>query len=235
MTLGESFLPMWPDPASAGYVAARMRLVEAEKALIEHVERVAAARRALPPGALVADYTLTEVLVGPDADGAAPQRRLSELFGEHRTLLIYHLMFHPDAEQACPMCSMWVDGFDAVTGHLAQHTGFAVVAKAAPGKLREWARRRGWANVRLLSSNGTSFNADLRAETPTGDQRPMITVFVRDGDAVRHSYSQPASFPDGSERGIDLLSPVWNLLDLLPQGRGDWYASSGYATRAASR
>ena len=72
------------------------------------------------------------------------------------------------------------------------------------------------------------FNADLRAEHPNGDQRPMVSVLVRDGDGVRHFYSQPANFVDGTERGIDLLSPVWNVLDLLPRGRGDWYAANTY-------
>jgi predicted dithiol-disulfide oxidoreductase (DUF899 family) len=230
MTQVENFLPFWPAAADADYIAARLRLADAEKSLSEQIERVAAARRALPPGAVVEDYSLREVPVGPDA-GAASERRLSELFGGHRTVLIYHLMFHPDAEQACPMCSMWVDGFDGVAAHVAQRTAFAVVAKAAPDKLRAWAQHRGWANVRLLSSHGTSFNTDLRAELPNGDQRPMISVFVRDGDAIRHFYSQPASFADGSERGIDLLTPVWNLLDLLPEGRGDWYAGNDYAGR----
>lgn len=223
MTQVENFVPLWPDNAGPAYAEARMRLSEAEKALSEQTERVAAARRALPLGAVVADYPLVEVSprTGP--------RRLSEVFGAHRTLLLYHLMFAPGADQACPMCSMWVDGFNAVTRHLEQHTAFAVVAKAEPDRLLAWGRRRGWAATRLLSSHGTSFNADLKAETPAGDQRPVISVLVRDGDDIRHFYSQAASFPDGSERGIDPLSPVWNLLDLLPQGRGDWYAGNDYA------
>jgi predicted dithiol-disulfide oxidoreductase (DUF899 family) len=212
---------MWPIGSDPAYISARIRLGVAERRLSEETERVAALRRALPPGPLLPDYRLR--------DDAGTPVRLAELFGTHRTLVVYHLMFHPDADEACPMCSMWVDGFQGVAAHLQQRTAFVVVAKAPPDKLRRWAHRRGWTALRLLSSHGTSFNADMHAEMPDGAQRPMISVLVRDGERVRHFYSQPANYLDGAERGIDPLSPVWNVLDLLPQGRGDWYAGNDYA------
>lgn len=212
--------PMWPVGAGDAYIRARIRLGEAERRLSAETEKVAALRRELPPGPVLADYRLH--------DGSGRAVPLAELFGAGRTLVVYHLMFHPDAEQACPMCSMWVDGFQGVAPHLLQRTAFVVVAKAPPGKLFPWARQRGWTGLPVLSSHGTSFNADLRAENPDGAQRPMISVLVRDGDQVRHFYSEPANFLDGSERGIDPLSPVWNVLDLLPQGREQWYASNHY-------
>ncbi|WP_067499238.1 DUF899 family protein [Actinoplanes sp. TFC3] len=224
-----AFLPMWPQDASDEYIRARMELAAAGRRLRDEIENVAAARRALPPGALVEDYRFTE------GDPERPAR-LSQLFGDHDTLVIYHLMFHPEADAACPMCSMWVDGFHGVGHHLAQHTGFAVVAKAPLAKLRDWAAKRGWDGLRLLSSHGTTFNADLHAEYPNGDQRPMISVFTRDPGtaAIRHFHSLPANFTDGSQRAIDLLSPVWNVLDLLPGGRGEWYADNSYAGRSRS-
>ena len=40
------------------------------------------------------------------------QIAFARLFDGHETLMVYHLMFHPDAAEACPMCSMWVDGFN---------------------------------------------------------------------------------------------------------------------------
>ena len=88
-----------------------------------------------------------------------------------------------------------------------------------------------------------SLNAGVRIEiilgsgcpgpSSRGRDRPSEglddTVLVRDGERVRHFYSQPANFLDGAERGIDPYSPVWNVLDLLPHGRGDWYAGNDYA------
>ncbi|ONI76336.1 hypothetical protein ALI144C_37405 [Actinosynnema sp. ALI-1.44] len=231
MTDVENVPPMWPAGASDEYIAARIELARAERVLRDQIEQVAAARRAMPPGMVLADYRLTE---GPvDLGLAEPVRQtaLAELFGTHDTLFVYHLMFHPDDDAACPMCSMWVDGFHGVSRHLAQNTAFAVVGKAPLPKLREWARRRGWDGLRILSAHGTSFNADLNAEQPDGSQRPMASVFVRDGEQVRHFYTLPANFIDDAQRGIDQLSPVWNVLDLLPSGRGEWYAENDYAGR----
>jgi predicted dithiol-disulfide oxidoreductase (DUF899 family) len=58
-------------------------------------------------------------------------------------------------------------------------------------------------------------------------------VFAREGERVRHVLTEGADFPDRSGRGIDLLSPVWNVLDLLPAGRGEWTPDNTYpgATR----
>jgi predicted dithiol-disulfide oxidoreductase (DUF899 family) len=224
--------PMWPDGASEEYVAARVELAKTERELRDRIEDVAAARRRMPPGLVLRDYEFAE---GPaDLGLREPVRRtrLRELFDDRDTLVVYHLMFHPDADEACSMCSMWVDGFQGVAHHLRQHTAFAVIGKAPLPKLRDWALHRGWDGLRVLSAHGTTFNADLNAERADGDQRPMISVFTADGAAVRHFYSLPANFLDDAQRGIDLLSPVWNVLDLLPSGRGEWYAENAYAGRA---
>lgn len=221
--------PMWPVGATQEYINARIALAKTERALRDRVEEVAAARRAMPAGPTVGDYALTEGPSDLSADGLVRTTTLSELFGEHNTLFIYHLMFHPDDEEACPMCSMWVDGFAGVAKHLRQHTAVAVIAKAPLPKLLGWARRRGWTGFALLSSHGTTFNADMHAENPDGAQRPMASVLVKDDDGqIRHFYTLPANFIDGAQRGIDLLSPVWNVLDLLPGGRGEWYAGNSY-------
>jgi predicted dithiol-disulfide oxidoreductase (DUF899 family) len=60
------------------------------------------------------------------------------------------------------------------------------------------------------------------------EQDSTISVFTRDRDGnLRHAYSaHPWMAEDVKERGIDLLTPVYNVLDLTPQGRGDWYASA---------
>lgn len=219
---------MWPVGASEEYVSARMELAKAERILRDQVEEVAAARRRMPKGAILEEYLLAEGPADLAADEPVRMTPLRDLLGGHDTLFVYHLMFHPDDDEACPMCSMWVDGFNGVARHLAQHTAVAVVAKAPLPKLRAWARRRGWDQLRILSSHDTTFNADMHAETPSGGQRPMASVLVREGERVRHFYTLPANFLDGAERGIDPLSPVWNVLDLLPAGRGEWYAGNSY-------
>lgn len=203
---------LWPAGASPGYREARLALVEAEAALRDQVERVAAMRRALPPGAPLPPYEFTE--------NGGPVR-LDELFGAHDQLVIYHLMLHPDDAAACAACSMFVDGLDGVERHVAQHTAFAVMAPAPLPVMQAWARTRGWRRVRLVSAAGSGFLDDLGVRGSAGGLFPAFSVHVRVGSEVRHVLTLPADFPDGSARGMDLLSPMWNLLDLLPSGRGD--------------
>ncbi|MGI5238465.1 DUF899 family protein [Dactylosporangium sp. CA-139066] len=223
---------LWPAGAGEEYRKARSALLDAERALRDRVEEVAAARRALPPGAVLPAYTFEEGPADLGLDEPVTTPALADLFGGHDTLVVYHLMYAPQDDGACPMCSMWVDGFQGVHHHLARHTGFAVVAKAPLPKLREWGRRRGWDGLRLLSSHRSDFNRDLHAEDDEG-QRPGLSVFRRQDGTVRHWYTMHADFsPEERERGIDSYSPVWSVLDLLPQGRGDWYAGNDYAGRS---
>jgi predicted dithiol-disulfide oxidoreductase (DUF899 family) len=118
--------------------------------------------------------------------------------------------------------------------HLAQNVDFAIAAAADPPALRAHARNRGWRNLRLLSCGDSSFKSDLGSEDDQGNQDSAISVFSRDDQGIlRHFYTaHPRMADDIDQRGIDLLSPVWNLLDLTPQGRGDWYAELSYPARS---
>ncbi len=157
--------------------------------------------------------------------------RLSELFtAPDRALVVYHLMYGKAQTEPCPMCTQWVDGFNGVARHLAQNVDFVVVAAADPEPLRAFARDRGWDRPRLLSCGDNTFKYDLLSEEADGVQDSMVSVFVRDADGnVRHTYSmRPWFSSEIRERGIDLLCATWHVLDLTPQGRGDWYSSLDY-------
>lgn len=217
---------------SAEYLQAREDLRQAEIELMRHRERVAELRRRLPPGPVVDDYVFEEGPADLDAgDTPARKVRLSELFtAPDRDLVIYHLMFGKQQTQPCPMCTMWIDGLNGVAQHLAQNVDFAVVAAADLPALRQHARNRRWTNVRLLSAGSGTFKYDLASEDDEGNQDSTVSVFTRDDSgAVRHVYStHPRMAEDIDQRGIDLLSPVWHVLDLTPKGRGDWFASLDY-------
>jgi predicted dithiol-disulfide oxidoreductase (DUF899 family) len=217
----------WPAGASPRYVAARQRLLEAERDLLDRVKRVAELRQALPPGAAMPPYTFAEGPPDLTRDHPVAATTLAELVGD-RGLFVYHMMFASDWDHGCPSCSMWVDGLHGVAHHLAQVTNLAVIAKAPLPKLRAWARRRGWSGLRLLSSHGTSFNADVGAEDADGGQWPRASVFVRRDGVVYHHYSTAML-----DNGLDLLTPVWHVQDLLPQGRGDWEPSNTCAGPAS--
>jgi len=220
---------------SPEYLAKREELRLAEIELLNTRERVAALRRELPEGATIQDY---EFLEGPTSldDGDAPTKkvRLSELFtAADRSLVIYHFMYGKKQTTACPMCTAWIDGFNGIAHHLAQNVDLAIVAAADLPTLRAHARNRGWNKLRLLSAGGSTFKYDLGSEDAAGGQDSTISVFTRDSDGtLRHFYSgHPWLAEDVKERGIDELNPIWNVMDLTPQGRGKFYTSLDYGTR----
>jgi len=125
---------------------------------------------------------------------------------------------------------MWIDGYNAASRHVTQNADFDVLAAADPAALQAHADARGWSNLRLLSAGDSTFKYDLGSENPDGEQIEWVSVFVRGPDgSIRHVFSKGAEMADDRrERGIDLLSPVWHLLDLTPNGRGNWYPTLHY-------
>jgi len=220
---------------SSEYLSKREELRLAEIDEMRQRERVAALRRQLPEGAVIQDYVFEEGPASLDA-GDTPTRkvRLSELFtGPDRSLVIYHLMFGKKQTKPCPMCTLIVDGWNGVAHHLAQNVDVAIVAAAGPTELRAHARSREWNRLRLLSCGSNTFKYDLNSEDREGNQDSTVSVFTRDKDgALRHFYTaHPRLSDDIKERGLDLLCPVYNILDLTPQGRGEWYADLAYGTK----
>jgi len=217
---------------SEAYLASREELRLAEIESMRQLERVADLRRRLPEGAIVEDYEFTEGPADLDAgDEPAKTVRLSELFtGPGRALVIYQLMFGKKQTSPCPMCTMWIDGYNGVARYIAQNVDFAIAAAADVPALRSHGRTRGWKNLRLLSCGNSTFKSDMASEDAEGNQDSTISVFTRDSNGtLRHFYSaHPWLAEDVNERGIDRLTPVYNMLDLTPQGRDDWYAELSY-------
>jgi len=235
---------------SAEYRAARNRLLEQEIELRRAMEAVAAARRRLPPGGLVPeDY----VFQGRGADGKPTDVRLSELFAPGKdSLVIYSMMFPRDpgddrrgpeggrtallplAEGPCPSCTALLDQLDGAAGHVSQRINLAVVGKAPLLRILTFAEERGWRRLRLLSSAGTTYNRDYFGETAAGHQRPMLNVFRRDGETIRHFWGSELLYaptdPGQDPRHAGTIEPLWNLYDLTPAGRGtDWDEQLSYS------
>lgn len=215
---------------SPEYRAARERLLEAEVALREQIEEVARLRRALPQGgAIPEDYVFEEW-----ADGKLREVRLSELFKPgDRTLFVYSFMYSPDMDGPCPMCTAFLDGIEGQVRHLERRISTAVVARHDPRELARYAGERGWRNLRLLSSAKNSYNTDYIGEVD-GRQMTAANIFERDGDGgeIRHFWnSEMALAPmiEGGElRHVDLAWPLWNILDMSREGRGNWHPSVSY-------
>jgi predicted dithiol-disulfide oxidoreductase (DUF899 family) len=234
---------------SAEYRAARNRLLEQEIELRRAMEAVAAARRRLPRGGIVPqDY----VFHGQGPDGGRAEVRLSELFAPGKdSLMIYSMMFPRDpgderpgpqdgqtallplAEGPCPSCTAFLDQLDGAAEHAAQRVNLVVAGKAPIGRILTFAGERGWRRLRLLSSAGTTYNRDYLAETAVGEQQPMLNVFHRDGDTIRHFWGSELFYapwdPGQDPRHVGTIEPLWNLFDLTPEGRGsDWDEQLSY-------
>jgi len=206
---------------SEEYRERRDALLREELDLRARVEALAERRRALPAGGRVPeDYELHEAT----ADGVRAVR-LSELFEGHSTLLVYNYMYGPDMKEPCSMCTPFLDGMDGQAVHIAQRVGLAVVAKSPPERLREWVARRGWRHLRLLSWQGTGYGRDYHAEIDDGSQITSMNVFAKNDDGIHHTWSSEIIWVPVEKhdpRHIDLMWPLWNALDLTPEGRGDW-------------
>ncbi len=210
------------------YRRARNKLLQAEVKLRRQIESVAKQRRALPLGGTVTDDYVFKATAPGDGDIRAT--RLSELFAPgKRTLFLYNFMFPEriDSMTPCPSCTSIIDAVDGASKHVVQRINFAVVAKAPIEMFRQHARNRGWRHTVLLSSDGNTFNRDYGAEDETGQQWPLAHVFTRRGRKIHHFWSselwwtQPE--PGQDARHVDLMWPLWSILDLTPEGRGkDW-------------
>jgi predicted dithiol-disulfide oxidoreductase (DUF899 family) len=220
---------------SKRYRSARNALLRAEAKLRKHVEDVAALRRRLPLGGEIAqDYVFDEGGADLADTQIVRQVRLSELFQPGRdTLVLYNFMYGPKMDHACPMCTSFLDALDGEARHLTQRVSLAVVARSPIQRIREHARSRGWRDFRLLSSAANTYNHDYHGENGEGGQLPTLNVFTRRKGKIFHFYSTELLFAK-TERGqnsrhIDLVWPLWNVLDLTPEGRGkDWFPALQY-------
>ena len=205
--------------ATPEYRQAREKLYAAERELLDDIERVAQLRRALPQGPEIPDYAF---------EGVAGTVRLSELFKPNREpyLVMYHIMYWADDDAFCPMCSGWIDALDGVAPHVAQRINFVAASQAPWKRLQEWAQRRGWDHIALLSDVGTDLADAVGARDTDNNPDSTVAVFSKEGNTLRHVYTMHPN--DGRERGIDLLNPLWHVFDLTPAGRDDFYLRNDY-------
>lgn len=210
---------------SPEYRQARNELLSNEIELRRHIERVAALRRALPPGGEIPeDYAFES------SNGAIC---LSQLFGDKDTLVIYSMMFGPERERACPMCTAMLTSWEGTARNLRERVALAVTARSSIERLLDFKKERGWQNLQIYSDiKGDYTHAYVSADD--GDV-PGLTVFNRVNGTVRHSWSGEMSSemadPGQDPRGAPDLDPLWTVLDLTPSGRGAvWYPKLEYAS-----
>lgn len=222
----ESGLNHPPVVTRAEWLVARKELLAREKELTRQRDKLTAEVRRLPMVKIEKEYLF---------DGPAGRTNLLDLFGKHPQLIVYHFMFDPSWEAGCPSCSMFADNFSGAILHLpARNTAFACVSLAPLTKIEAFKKRMGW-TFPWYSSFDTSFNRDFQVtvDTITSDEYnyikaadlkkagkiwiekgelPGLSVFLRKGEGIFHSYST-------YQRGLDIFLNTYNYLDVTPLGR----------------
>jgi predicted dithiol-disulfide oxidoreductase (DUF899 family) len=210
---------------SAAYRAARNALLAEEIELRRHIERVAAQRRDLPPGGAVdGDYRFQ------GEDGSTTD--LAGLFGDKATLIAYSYMFGPERERPCPMCTNLLDAWEGNAADIGQRASLVVIARSPIEKLKAWKAERGWRALRLYSDLNEAYTRDYHGLLPDGSEVPAQNIFTRRDGSIRHFWSGEMTTADPGQdpRGAPDPAPLWAVLDMTPEGRGDdWYPKLDYA------
>jgi predicted dithiol-disulfide oxidoreductase (DUF899 family) len=200
------------------YRAARNQLLQAEVELREKTEAVAVLRRAMPLGGEIPEDYVFHNLENMSI-------KLSELFGDHDTLLIYSYMLGPEMTEPCSMCTSILDGLESSLPSIIDKCGFAAVISGSVEQANDIYQRKGWKNLPLLSAQSNTYNKDYLGEIEDGSQIPMMNVFTRKDGKILHFWGSELVFEPSKNdpRHMDLLWPLWNTLDLTPEGRGKQY------------
>ena len=205
------------------WLAARIALLQKEKAFNAQVEEMSRLQRELPWERVEKEYLFDT----PDG-----RQSLGELFDGRSQLVVYHFMFHPEDKAGCPHCSLRADGFAGIIPHLAHRDVTMVVVSRGPlDKLQEYRRRMGW-TFKWVSSGGSEFNYDYgvsftpeemgakrvfynyKWQEPKAREREGHSIFYRADGAIYHTYSC-------YDRGNDKLNVHYHYLDLVPKGRDE--------------
>jgi predicted dithiol-disulfide oxidoreductase (DUF899 family) len=188
------------------WLAARAELLIKEKEATRARDRLNAERRRLPMVRLDKAY----VFEGPDGSAS-----LLDLFDGRRQLIVYHFMFDPSWDDGCRSCTNLVDNMPFRLARIqAEDTSLVLVSRAPLAKLEAYKARMHW-TIPWFSSYGSDFNYDFGVTNDEGET-PGLSVFLRLGEQVLHSYSTTG-------RGVDILLGTYNYLDLTPLGRQeDW-------------
>jgi predicted dithiol-disulfide oxidoreductase (DUF899 family) len=242
----EAYMPIAFPNESHEYRKARDALLQQEVELVQQLEAVTAQRQSLPPGGEIPeDYAFDRI-----GDGAAATVRMSELFGDSDTLMLYNPMFPrmcgdarpiptrgvfaelPADRAPCPSCTALVDMWDGMVAQLDGLGGkLAIVTKTPIEHAAAFARERGWQHIEVLSAANCTFRSDYGADNAEGTPSPLLTVFKRwpDGTIRLHWAGEHilARFEQGDPsqhpEPHPVAEPLWSLYDVATSpGYAQW-------------
>lgn len=203
MSTTENALPSVVDAATWQKELAALRV--REKAATRELDAIAAQRRQLPMVEMP-DYVL---------EGEDGPVRLAEIFGDHPQLIVYNHMWFEDAEWQCSGCTGFTTQFTRLMGLEKFDARFVIVTQGPIDEALAYKRKVG-NEMTWYSTANSSFGGDVGAPPNAGF---AVNVFLRDGDKVYRTWHT-----DG--RGVERLSYLFGLVDLLPYGRQEEWQDS---------
>lgn len=202
----------------------RTALLAEEKDLTRRHDAIASKIRDLPWVKIEQDY---------EFDSPTGKKSLTDLFGSHSQLIVYHFMFDPTWSQGCKSCSFIADHYNGIVVHLAHRDiSFVTVSKAPIDKIERFRARMGW-TFEWVSSGNTDFGRDFGVSFTDQElsdnatvynfnrkpypirELPGLSVFCKDGrGGIYHTYSTYA-------RGLDHFVTAYQYMDVTPKGRDE--------------
>ena len=197
--------------------AANERIIAKEKEATRASDALAAERRRQP---------MMRVEEAYEFDGPDGKATLLDLFEGRRQLFVYNFMFGPNQEVGCDGCSMVVDQLTDIRHLHARDTSFALASRAPLGKLLRYRERMGWDDLPWYSWGAGTYGIDLGLSPPepqpgTYQDGEMfgLNAFLRDGDEIFRTYFT-------TNRGLEVIGPVWSYLDRSALGRQETWEES---------
>ena len=224
-TLAKQAKTPFPGESDA-YRTAREALLVEEIEFRRQMTRLAAQRRALPPGpVIVKNYRFR------DANGA--ELGLVDLFGSRDTLVTYFWMYGPQRERPCPMCTNWLGAVNGNAADIMQRVALKILGRSRVERQLAFAVERGWRHLDFVQTIGDDYANDLGLINKDGSENPALVVFKRDGDKVRLFWAaemtKEMADPGQDPRVAPDIASLWSILDLTPGGRGtNWYPKLNY-------
>jgi len=136
-------------------------------------------------------------------------RTLLDLFDGRDQLVVYQFM-DAGPGKFCPGCTHFANSVTDLANLADCGVSWVIVSNMPLAQIGSYKAKMGW-TMPFVSSHGTAFARDTGA-----NDLFLLTVFLRDGDEVYRTYAT-------TNRGVDRLLFVNNILDLTPYGRQeDW-------------
>lgn len=212
---------------SSAYAKARQALLAEEIEMRRHLGRLAQQGRELPEGPeMPTGWTFV------DMNGT--EVGLADMFGRHETLVLYHWMSGPDRKRPCPMCTNLLGPLAANAADLRQRVALAVVSRSKVERMIAFGIERGWRDLPFYQAVGDEFSAAIGGlDAEKGWENPVLMVLRKKGSQVRLHWMGETTMemadPGEDPRGAVDIAPLWNILDLTPEGRDPkWYPQLSY-------